>query len=38
MYCLIRENKDFPSINLGCRKTRIIKTDFMAWLKRRAIS
>jgi predicted DNA-binding transcriptional regulator AlpA len=33
MYCLIRENKDFPSVNLGARRTRVIKTEFLTWIK-----
>jgi excisionase family DNA binding protein len=37
MYELIRINKDFPSINLGTRKTRILKTDFLAWIKRQVV-
>ncbi|MCM8710506.1 helix-turn-helix domain-containing protein [Clostridium sp. SYSU_GA19001] len=33
MYELIRTNKDFPAVNLGARRTRIIKSDFLSWIK-----
>lgn len=33
MYELIRTNKDFPAVQFGPRKTRVIKTEFLAWIK-----
>lgn len=33
MYEIIRQNKDFPVVKLSPRQTRVIKTDFLEWLK-----
>jgi predicted DNA-binding transcriptional regulator AlpA len=33
MYELIRVNKDFPAVQFGPRKTRVLKTEFLNWIK-----
>lgn len=33
MYELIRQNKDFPAIKISPRQTRVIKTEFINWIK-----
>jgi predicted DNA-binding transcriptional regulator AlpA len=38
MYELIRTNKDFPSVNLGSRRTRVMKTEFINWIKAKAFN